>query len=173
MGVTIHFEGKLLNQSSFEKLMHSAKLFAESNELPYSFFQTEDKVLERIKGEKLLNYQGTTKGVLIQPDPNSDPLNLEFDNELYMQDFCKTQFSDVSVHILIVSFLHDIASYFDSFIVIDEGQYWDTSDIIILQNHFDACFNAIEEAKQNDDSLSGPYRLKDGRIVDLMSNRSH
>ena len=38
----------------------------------------------------------------------------------------------------------------------------------ILQKHIDACFEAIEEAKQEDKSLEGPFRLNTGRIIDLM-----
>jgi hypothetical protein len=170
MGVTIHFEGKLKSQYSFQKVIDTAKQFALSNDLNFSLFEEENKLLERVKDERNWNYQGPTKGILIQADINCDPFNLEFDKDLYIQEYCKTQFADVSVHILILDLLRQVELHFENLKVNDEGEYWDTSDITILQTHFDNCFKAIDEAKQEDKYLEGPFRLDNGRIIDLMSN---
>ena len=105
MGVTIHFEGKLQSQNSYQKLIDTAKKFAVSNDLTFSLFEEEKKFLERVKDETDWNYQGPTKRILIQPDKNSDPLNIEFDTDLYIQEFCKTQFAGPGVHILIIDLL--------------------------------------------------------------------
>jgi hypothetical protein len=169
MGVTIHFEGKLKSEDEYEKVVDTAKFFAVTNNLDYKVFAEIDKVLQRVKDEEDWDYKGPTKGIAIQPDENSDPLNLEFDQDLYVQEFCKTQFSDISVHIIIVDFLRQIEPHFETFKVDDEGEYWDTSDFSILQEHLDKCFKAIEEAKKENTALQGPFRLDDGRIVDLMS----
>lgn len=169
MGVTIHFEGKLKSQDSFLTVIEIAKRFAVSNELAYSTFEEENKLLERVKDEKDWDYQGPTKGLLLHPDENSDPLNLEFDNEYYIQEYCKTQFADISIHILITDLLRKIEPCFEKLSINDEGEYWETNDIEVLQSHLDNCFKAIEEAKLEDKSLDGPFRLENGRIVDLMS----
>ncbi len=52
----------------------------------------------------------------------------------------------------------------------DDGEYWETTDINLLQQHIDNCFKAIEEMKQEDATMNGPYRLENGRIIDLMQN---
>jgi hypothetical protein len=170
MGVTIHFEGKLRSEDSFNKVIDAAKQFALSNGLTFSIFEEQDKPLQRVKDEKDWDYQGPTKGIVIQPDLNSDPLNLEFDKDLFVQEYCKTQFADITVHILAIDILRQIAPSFENLKVEDEGQYWETSDINILQKHIDNCFIAIDEAKQENAHLQGPFRLANGRIVDLMKD---
>ena len=171
MGVTIHCEGNLKSQDSFEKVIDIAKQFAQLNDLTCSVFQEDNKLLERVKDEKDWNYQGPTMGLVMQPDKNSDPLNLEFDRDFYIQEYCKTQFANVSVHILIIDLLRQMEPYFENLNVTDEGEYWDTCDISLLQENLDNCFKAIDEAKQEEKSLDGPFRLDNGRIVDLMRNQ--
>jgi hypothetical protein len=169
MGVTIHFEGNLKSQDSFPKVIDIAKQFAIANDLTFTIFEKENKLLERVKDEKDYDYQGSTKGIHIQVNTSCDPLNLEFDKDLYIQEYCKTQFADVSIHILIIDVLRQVEPYFDILKIDDEGEYLDTSDITILQAHFDNCFKAIEDAKRENSLLQGPFRLDNGRIVDLMS----
>jgi len=168
MGVTIHFEGKLKSQASYQNVIETARHFAQVNDFNFSIFQEDNKLLSRVKDEKDWDYQGPTMGILIKPDENSDPLNIEFDRDYYIQEYCKTQFADISVHILVIDLLRQLETYFETLTVFDEGEYWETRDLSRLQNHIDNCFKAIEEAKQEDNSLDGPFRLKDGRIVDLM-----
>jgi len=168
MGVTIHFEGQLKSAEAFEKVIDMAKRFSEENGLDYFLFQEDSKVLQRVKDEQDWDYEGPTKGIKIQPDQNSDPLLLEFDENLYLQEFCKTQFADVSVHILIVELLKKIEPFFQKLVIEDEGEFWESSDITLLQTHINSCFKAIEDAKRENSKLDGPYRLKDGRIADLL-----
>ena len=170
MGVTIHFEGQLSSADKYDKIINVAKRFADSNELEYFTFQEDKKLLERVKDEQDWDYEGSTKGIRIQPDLNCEPLILEFDENLYVQEFCKTQFADISVHILVVDLLRQIQPYFDNFIVEDEGEYWETSDINVLQHHIDNCFRAIEDMKKENDKVNGPIQLENGRIIDLMED---
>ncbi len=168
MGVTIHFEGNLKSSANFYKVIDIAKQFAEKNNFKYEIFKEENKLLERVKDEQNWDYQGLTSGIVINVDTNCDPLNFEFDKELYIQEYCKTQFADISVHVLVISLLKKVEPYFEILKIDDEGEYWDTADITILQTHFDNCFKAIEETKKEDNLLQGPFRLDNGRIIDLM-----
>ncbi|HEX8315515.1 MAG TPA: hypothetical protein VF609_11005 [Flavisolibacter sp.] len=170
MGVTIHFEGQLLSAEAFDKAIETAKGFAENNGLEYFLFKEDNKLLQRVKNEQDWDYEGPTKGIHIQPDESSDPFILEFDKDYYLQEYCKTQFADISVHILIIDLLRQIVPFFKSFNVEDEGEYWETSDINLLQQHIDNCFKVIEEMKQEDATMDGPYRLENGRILDLMQD---
>jgi len=41
---------------------------------------------------------------------------------------------------------------------------------LILQKHFDNYFIAAEKAVIENPGLSGPFKLQDGRLIDLMEN---
>lgn len=68
MGVTIHFEGQLSSLDNFDKVISVAKNFAENNHWEYFEFKEDYKLLERVKDEKDWNYEGSTKGLQLQPD---------------------------------------------------------------------------------------------------------
>ena len=170
MGVTIHFEGKLKSEEDFNKVMEIATNFAVSNNMTHNYFEDENKILGRVKDEEEWEYEGPTKGLFIQPDDNTEYLNLEFDKDLYVQEFCKTQFADPSVHILIVDLLRQIQPHFEKLNVEDEGEYWETSDLIKLQANMDACFEMMEEAREENKDLIGPILTEHGRIIDLMDD---
>jgi len=170
MGVTIHFEGKLKSSEHFNSVIEISRDFAESNNMEYEIFEEKNKSLLRIKNEKEWDYEGLARGIKIQPDLNTDPLWIEFDKEFYIQEFCKTQFAGINSHIKIIQLLRLISPYFIELLVEDEGEYWDTKNKKKLQECFDNCFYAIEDAKKENSNLSGPHRIEGNRIVDLMEN---
>lgn len=168
MGVTIHFEGQLKSNADYDKVMMTAKTFAEANAMTFSFFEATDKLLQRVKDEEDWDYVGATRGITIQPHEFSDPLLLEFDDNNYLQEYCKTQFADTITHVKIVQLLQQIQDYFIDLQVTDEGEYWETGDEELLAQHFYNCFLDIEIAIRENPELNGPYRVEDGRIIDLM-----
>ncbi len=168
MGVTIHFEGQLKSENDYNTVITKAKNFAHTNDMPFDSFSEPFKKLCRVKDEQDWDYEGPTKGIKIQPDPNSDPLWLEFDKDNYIQEYCKTQFSDIDVHLKIISLLEQIQPHFIELLVTDEGEYWDTNDKTQLQNTLERYFDAAEKAKAENPKLNGPFRLIDGRIIDLI-----
>jgi hypothetical protein len=168
MGVTIHFEGQLKSENDFNELISEAEKFAKKNEMEYSPFSEPSKKLGRVRNEEDWDYEGPTKGIKIQPDPNSDPLWLEFDKDNYIQEYCKTQFAGIDIHLKIIELLKLIEPHFKELIVVDEAEFWDSNDKELLQNSFDNYFDAAEKAKAENPKLNGPFRLEDGRIIDLM-----
>jgi hypothetical protein len=52
----------------------------------------------------------------------------------------------------------------------DEGEYWETNDIRILQEHIDNCNRVMEEQKTKNPKMNGPYRMSNGRIFDLLTD---
>lgn len=170
MGVTIHFEGQLKLDKDFGSVMIKAKNFALTNDMPHDSFSEPYKKLGRVKDEQDWDYEGPTKGIKIQPHENSDPLWLEFDKDNYIQEYCKTQFVGIDTHLKIISLLKEIQPHFIYLQVTDEGEYWGSEDKSLLQECLDSYFDAAEKAKTKNPKLNGPYRLKDGRLIDLMEN---
>ncbi len=171
MGVTIHFEGKLRNEAAYRHLMVIARRIAELRGWPIKMIDQPGVTLQRVKDEKDWDYVGPVRGLELQPHENSDPLRLEFDRDFYVQEFVKTQFAPVEVHIAIIEFLRGVSDDFEFLEVEDEAEYWDTSDVTILRRHIDACARAIDERIAADDTAHGPVRLASGRIVDLMTDQ--
>lgn len=168
MGVTIHFEGKLKSAEYFGNVIHIIKEFCAQNNMPYFVFEDKNKLLERVKDDEDWDYINSVRGITVQPDENTDLLTFEFDENCYIQDYCKTQFADISVHIKIIDLLRKISSSFENLEVIDEGEYWDTSDAEYLQQLINECLDRMAELKSQNSKLIGPYRIKSGRIIDLM-----
>jgi hypothetical protein len=168
MGVTIHFEGKLKSELSYHHLIDASVIFAVKNKMPFEKIASDNKRLERVANETDWNYEGPVKGIKILPGEDCEPLWLEFDENLIIQDFCKTQFGGKEIHIKIIELFDALRQCFTELIIADEGEYWETRNAGLLQQLMDECFGLIEKAKSTDQTLSGPFRMPDGRIVDLM-----
>ena len=167
MGVTIHFEGRLKTVSDLDKVIDLGLEFAKRKSSEVIKLDSAEKLLKRVKDDKDWDYQGEVRGIQFQPHENSDPLLLEFDKDLYIQEYCKTQFAGVATHIEVVQFLREIEPHFDNLVIVDEGEFWDTDDIKVLEQKFDDFFNAFDKAVEENPKLKGPFRVQ-GRIIDLM-----
>lgn len=167
MGVTIHFEGRLKSEQDFDDVMSKATDFATQNKMAFRKFEENEKLLLRVKNQEKWDYKGSTKGIRIEPAENCDPFNLEFDADNYIQEYSKTQFADITIHVAITEFLKTLVTNFEDLKVTDEGEYWETGNKEILISHIKTCFHQMEWAKQNDPSLDGPFIIGDGRIADL------
>src|SRR5262249_26471344 len=111
------------------------------------------------------------RGLLLQPHQNCDPLRLEFDSNLFLQEFCKTQYAPIEVHVQIVNLLRHLEPEFSGLRVDDEGEYWSSSDLPTLRRHLDACFLALDKHLESNPNMIGPVRGPDGRILDLVSRQ--
>ena len=126
--------------------------------------------LHRIIDEREVDYVGLVTGIELLPHPRSDPLRFEFDDQLFMQQYCKTQFAGSDTHIQIIELLRKVAPLFEKFGVFDEAGYWESGDRSILQGNLDTVEAMIAEAMQKDPSARGPLRLESGRVVDFVSD---
>lgn len=168
MGITIHFEGNLMDEKSYNSLIEKVIEFSKYYEWDYFLFENETKTLERVKNDEVCEYVGYTKGIQLQPHENSEPLILEFDNLLYVQEFCKTQFSDIDTHLKVIELFHLIKNEFENLTIFDEGEFWKTNDVNLLQKHWENFFVAMSKAIEENGKLNGPFKLENGRIIDLM-----
>jgi len=168
MGVTIHFYGRLKNKESLDEVITIASEFAAEKGCEVINLDSEKKQLFRVKGGRQSEYEGPVRGIQFHPDENCDPFALEFDDDLYIQQFCKTQYAGISTHVEVIQLLRDIERCFETFVVLDEGDFWETSDISTLEQRFETNFAAAEEMKKENPKLKGPIRLMNGRILDLI-----
>ena len=169
MGVTIHFEGKLKDKDSLAQCLDLAKQFAEERIWHVKSIDNPEVTLRRVRHEQDWNYVGPVTGIEIQPHSDSEPLRLEFDRDLYVQDYIKTQFAPVNVHVQVGELLHLLDSFFEGLAVEDEGEYFETNDLSLLTKHRDSVSSALSEYLVNPKN-HGPVRLDSGRIVDVVEN---
>ena len=56
--------------------------------------ESEQNSLLRVRNkEEEWNYVGPVSGIVLYPSEDYDPVRLEFDSDLYVQEFTKTQFA--------------------------------------------------------------------------------
>jgi len=168
MGVTIHFEGQLKDQVAFQDLMELAKAFARSRGWEIEPIDLQETTLARVRDEKDWDYVGPVSGVALYPGPNCEPMRLEFDRDLYIQEYTKTQFAGLGIHLSIVELLREIEPFFQRLSVEDEGEYWETGDAETLARHFSRCQEVIEEELRKSPAGRMNVKTPSGRIIDLI-----
>ncbi|CAN5124011.1 hypothetical protein BH20ACI2_BH20ACI2_24040 [soil metagenome] len=170
MGITIHFEGSLRSVDSLSMLLQEARAFANEQAWPYVEIPNEMRSLARVRDEADWDYAGLTSGFEISPHKNAEPLRLEFDYDGYIQEYIKTQFAPLEIHLSVVNLLRKLEPYFASLDVVDESDFWETNDIVLLRQSFDRFFEVVEDEKAKNPRLTGPYRLENGRIADFLED---
>jgi hypothetical protein len=168
--VTIHFEGSLLDEEALCTLVSTAAAFATSHRWPSKPIESEQATLLRVRNdEEESNYDGLVKGIVLYPGEDCDPVRLEFDRELYVQEFTKTQFAGVETHLKVLELLTAIQPFFRRLRVEDEGEYWETGDVRILAEHLKRAQQAIEAEVKKTPSAQAKVKTPDGRIMDLIT----
>ena len=170
MGVTIHFEGCLKGRDQCDALLQQAKAFSIEHGWTVEPIEESQTTLHRVIDERDVDYVGPVSGLTLHPHPNSEPLRLEIDNQLFLQEYCKTQFAGAEIHIKIVGLLRSIAPLFSELRVYDEGEYWETEDEDILRKHFEETENILNAFMRKNPGAYGPVRLPSGRIADIVNN---
>jgi hypothetical protein len=99
MGVTIHFEGQLTDKVAYGNLIEAAKSFALDRGWRAEPFESDETKLLRVRDEEEWDYVGPVHGIVLYPHVDCDPVRLEFDRDLYIQEFTKTQFAGVQTHL--------------------------------------------------------------------------
>ena len=169
MGVTIHFEGKLIDDLAYQRVLEFANAFATHHGWPNEPIAERQVTLQRVRNEEDWDYTGPVKGITLHPHPDCDPVHLKFDENLYVQEYCKTQFAGAEAHILVIELLRLLKPQFRNLTVEDEGEYWETGDRAALENHIRRCAEAMRDILDQKPNAHGPVRLPSGRIVDIMS----
>lgn len=170
MGITIHFEGRLRDQEAFDQLMAAAKEYADAMQWPSKPIKEEQVTLLRARKEDEAewDYLGPVCGLTLFPHEDCEPVRLEFDKNLYIQEYTKTQFAGPEVHVCVVGLLRRLVPFFDRLDVVDEGEFWETEDAAGLKSLMDGCNEAIQRELQRSPHAAVKVKTPDGRIVDMV-----
>jgi hypothetical protein len=168
MGVTVHFEGRLKSDQAFSNLLLHIEEIGRAETLLTERFEHSQAKLGRGSEERPWDYVGPTKGILFYLREDCEPLRLEFDRELYVQEWVKTQFAGVDTHIRLIQLLRDIERFFQTLSVNDEGEYWESENQAVLEGHIRTCNEAIAELAAQSPRAQVKVRESNGRITDLI-----
>ncbi len=171
MGVTIHFEGRLRDDAAHDAVISMARDFAAQHGWDVTPIEMRTVALQRVKDDEDRDYEGPVKGLEIWPHENCEPLRLEFDKDLYVQEYTKTQFAPIGIHVAVIEFLKSMEPHFRNLIVYDEAEYFETEDLEKLKYNFERFFEVFHEELAKSDEYRGPFRLPSGRMVDLVTKR--
>ena len=169
MGVTIHFEGQLNNETAYQDFIRVALSIANAEGWPIEPIASGEVTLSRVCNEIDWDYTGPVKGLVIYSHEDCDPVRLEFDRDLYVQEFVKTQFAGVEMHIKMLKVLKAIEPFFRNLKVEDEGEWWETRDTANLAEHFARVQGVLDEELRKNPSAQMKVRTPSGRIMDLLT----
>jgi hypothetical protein len=169
MGVTIHFEGQLIDESAYRSLIDVASRFAFEQGWLTEPIEMSHTTLSRVRDEKEWDYSGPVKGMVVYPHEDCEPLRLEFDSNLFIQEFVKTQFAGVQIHLKVVELLRAIRPFFSEFKVEDEGEFWQSGDVKRLEEHMRSIQNVIDAEIKKNPSSRMKIKSPNGRIFDLLT----
>lgn len=167
-GVTIHYEGTATSPDAVGKILAAVTAVAQKNHWKIEGASVARGKLRRVIEEKNKDYEGRISGVVVRVSDNCEPLYFRFGDDLFMQDYVKTQFAGVDAHIQIVELLKSLRPHFRKLEILDEGDFWDTHDRAVLAGHMAKINSLIEEEKQKNPRARGPVRLDSGRIADII-----
>ena len=170
MGVTIHFQGRVRDHAAMADMLQFARRFAsEHGWLTDEINDANVKLLRVDENERDCDYTGPVTGVKLIPSNDCEPVKLEFDTDLYVQEWTKTQFAGAEIHLMVCDFLHAIEPYFEMLKVNDEAEYWDTGDIELLKKYLADCDRFIEEHLREHPTTKVKVKTPTGRIVDMIT----
>jgi hypothetical protein len=172
VGVTIHWQGTLLGAEAYTALIKAVCTFAEVRGWPTHDIERKVRQSLRVIDEQIVEYQGHTFGVFVRPDPNCEPTTFEFDQELFTQQSCKTQFAGPKIHIAVIELLRTIEPYFREMEVVDEGEYWDSSDEAKLRAHLALVDSALDDLEAGLRTASPDVPLSEA-LLDIASRKKH
>ena len=168
MGVTVHFEGRLKSVQALRSPLNRVEEIGRAECLLTERFENPQAKLGRVRDEKPWDYTGPTNGIVLWLHDDCEPLRLEFDRELYVQEWVKTQFAGVAVHILLIKILREIEEFFQTLAVNDEGEYWQSENETVLGQRIRRCSELIAEYAAKRPGSRIKVKEPNGRLTDLI-----
>jgi hypothetical protein len=169
MGVTIHFDGHLKDEAAYYQLLDAVISIAKANSWSTEAIESKVTTLSRVRDEQDWDYVGPVRGIVISIAEDCDPVRLEFDRDLYVQEFIKTQFAGSQVHLKVLELLKALKPFFRDLKVEDEGEYWETGNLQHLTEHMNRAQKAIEAELEKYPNGQMKVKTPSGRILDLIT----
>jgi hypothetical protein len=95
-------------------------------------------------------------------------VRLEFERDLYVQEWVKTQFVGEPTHLELIKLLRDLQQFFDDFRVTDEGEFWETGSEAAGADHIRRCDEAVAELARENPAGQVKVTEPNGRLTDLI-----
>jgi len=169
MGITIHYRGRIDNIEDVDQLSCEIKEFAkildwDIREWNENWHLPNSAALEK-EGDKLeISGHVPIRGVSVIPHPGCEPLFLTFNNKgtlassinmvMMAEDeietdrvwlSTKTQFASSDIHAGLIKLLRFVKSkYISNLEVHDDGRYWESEDMAVLEELFTRVGSAID-----------------------------
>ncbi len=182
MGITIHYKGKLDSAERIDPFLEEMEDIAKSMEWNYTLIEKDRNDLVPVKG------------LFIQPHSRSEFLTFACDEDGYLRNainlehfkndvsysfnnHIKTQFAPVEIHIAVIRLLRYVKEKFIADLeVYDEGQYWETDNINILQKQFEVLNAMMDKLEDILNSIPFDKNKNADSIADkiekILKNRS-
>jgi hypothetical protein len=167
MGVTIHFEGRARDEAALADLLAAAEDYARAQGWSLASLDAGHAVLARVIDDVESDYEGPVRGVVLYPHEWCEPVRLEFDDTLFVQDRTKTQFAPIEIHKAVSALLERLAPFFESLIVDDEGDFHGAGDDTMLRRHIEAIDRTLAEMVAEKPERRARVKLATGRIADM------
>jgi hypothetical protein len=174
MGLTIHYKGALTDKRAIERLIDEVEDIAKSMGWDYSILDEDWGIPPDIElsyhlpGSISLEGHSGLKGISFQPHPQCETVSLFFNASCILTSpwsvaisamegypakadwqSVKTQFAGPETHVAIIHLLRYMqGKYLHDLEVLDEGEYWESSDFEMLNAKMrilDQALNQIEE----------------------------
>lgn len=134
MGVTIWYNLRLKSDADIEPFLAAAKLEA------------------RGLGWRVRRTNAGSQIFAASPHSRCEDVCMDFSEGTEIEHFVKTAFAPIDTHIQVVSFLRKLEPLAASLEVDDEGEYWQTGDIKILEKHrgeFETALSSFEDTGEH------------------------
>jgi hypothetical protein len=69
----------------------------------------------------------------------------------------------------VVALLRRVEPLFSKLVVDDEGEFWNTGDLAVLENHVETIRKVINDELKKNPNARAKVRTPDGRLVDLIT----
>lgn len=168
MSITIHYQGTARSERDLSTILDTARGFAEQVGWPSARIEEPNGTLERVVDEEERDYHGRVRGLVLHPSADAEPFALLFGDDLFLQDYCKTQFAGTETHVSVIALLREISPYFDQLEVIDEGEFWESRDLPRLRALFAGFDTTLSNYLAENPNAQAKVRLPSGRIIDVI-----
>lgn len=155
MGLSIYYSGRFNTKASLSNLIEEVKEVTEVFHWEYEIYKKSFPD----NADENQSHNGEVYGIMFMP-PKCEPVAISFLSNYRMSDYMhlkfygkadkqpemdylymlstKTQFAGIAIHKTIIDLFHHLVKrgYFSEFKLIDEGEYWETGDMKILEHKF-------------------------------------